>query len=226
MDNPVSGTSSDSKVAGVKGECTSGRGLGVSGGVRGESIKTHGVLGRCRDSGSAGVFGVAENDGDGVFGRGRRGVVGISDSFQGVFGKSTEGVGVFGESDNAHGITGICHNHLGGGVIGSSDKGGCGVIGGSDSGVGVYGESNTGVGVRGKGGRLAGLFEGDVEVTGVLKVTGVLILSGLDVDNQLRRHEIMISNGDLVLGKRIDGLEKNFSDLQKHLGLPSSYPLA
>ena len=167
MDNPVSGTSSNSEVAGVKGECTSGRGPGVSGisatgigvegdstswfgvvgtsqtgiavsgkstegvGVRGESIKTHGVLGRCRDSGSAGVFGVAENDGDGVFGRGRRGVVGISDSFQGVFGKSTEGVGVAGESDNAHGITGICHNHLGSGVLGGNDKGGFGVSGGA-----------------------------------------------------------------------------------------------
>ena len=33
MNNPVSGTSSDSKVAGVKGECTGGGGFGVGRGI-------------------------------------------------------------------------------------------------------------------------------------------------------------------------------------------------
>lgn len=40
----------------------------------------------------------------------------------------------------------------------------------SKTGDGVFGESNTGVGVHGKGGRLAGFFEGDVEVTGDIRL--------------------------------------------------------
>ena len=38
------------------------------------------------------------------------------------------------------------------------------------SNTGVSGESDTGVGVHGKGGRLAGFFEGDVEVTGDIRL--------------------------------------------------------
>jgi hypothetical protein len=38
------------------------------------------------------------------------------------------------------------------------------------AGTGVVGTSKNGVGVHGKGGRLAGLFEGDVEVTGDIRL--------------------------------------------------------
>ena len=49
-----------------------------------------------------------------------------------------------------------------------------GVLGAhGDKGDGVLGVSTSGVGVHARGGRLAGLFEGDVEVTGNLEITGV-----------------------------------------------------
>ena len=85
MDNPVSGTSSDSEVAGVKGECTSGRGPGVSG------ISAAGI----------GV----EGDSTSWFG-----VVGTSQTGIAVSGKSTEGYGVHGESIKTHGVLGRCRD--------------------------------------------------------------------------------------------------------------------
>lgn len=44
-------------------------------------------------------------------------------------------------------------------------------------GTGIVGVSQGGVGVWGKGGRLAGVFEGNVEITGDLTVQGVSIQS-------------------------------------------------
>jgi hypothetical protein len=47
-----------------------------------------------------------------------------------------------------------------------------GVAGTSDDGDGVFAESTTGNGVHARGGNLAGLFEGNVEVTGNINLTG------------------------------------------------------
>ena len=47
-----------------------------------------------------------------------------------------------------------------------------GVVGVHGDGDGVLGVSTHGVGVHGRGGRLAGLFEGNIEVTGNIDVTG------------------------------------------------------
>jgi hypothetical protein len=107
------------------------------------------------DSATAEVPGVSgENTaaGDGVFGKGWRGVVGISDAFQGVFGKSVDNAGVVGESDNLHGVFGVCKNPHGGGVYGSNEVG-FGVQGVSKSGRGVTGYSENGDGVFGEGRR-------------------------------------------------------------------------
>lgn len=136
-------------------------------GVVGESEKSIGVSG---DGPVIGVNGFSET-GDGVFGTGRRGVVGESPTFQGVFGHSVENAGVVGESTKFHAVFGISHSSHNGGVFGANDNGGWGVIGRSDSNTGVSGESATGIGVHGKGGQLAGLFEGDVEVTGDIRLT-------------------------------------------------------
>ena len=75
MGNPVSATSPDSKVAGVKGECTGGGGFGV--------------WGVC-DSGN-GVHGDSKTS---------RGVVGTSETFHGVFGKSRDNAGVAADGFN------------------------------------------------------------------------------------------------------------------------------
>jgi|SRR5215213_5781116 len=170
---------------GVHGDSLSSRGVvgtsrdfhGVYGkstnnvGVAGESNNMHGVLGNSHHPKGAGVFGTNNNGGDGVVGTGRRGVVGESVDFQGVSGKSTKNAGVVGESAEFHAVFGISHSSNNGGVFGVNNGGGWGVIGRSDSNTGVSGESNTGIGVHGKGGRLAGFFEGDIEVTGVIHMT-------------------------------------------------------
>jgi hypothetical protein len=59
-----------------------------------------------------------------------------------------------------------------------------GVEGNSTSGAGVYGSSQTGIAVHGNGGRLAGLFEGDVHITGVLTVDVDVQLTGADLAEQ------------------------------------------
>jgi len=106
-------------------------------------------------------------------------VVGKADLINGVFGSSRTQSGVVGLSENYVGVSG--------------DGRFMGVSGTSRSGTGVSGESNSaqGVGVHGKGGRLAGLFEGNVEVTGGLSVRGVTIASLLDriavLEDELRQ---------------------------------------
>jgi hypothetical protein len=117
-----------------------------------------------------GLRGESTAGGDGVFGTGRRGVVGESETYQGVFGKSRDNSGVVGESEKMHAVFGITHSTFAG-VFGASDAGG----------DGVAGESNTGVGVHGKGGRLAGLFEGDVEVTGDIRLANADCAEDFDV---------------------------------------------
>jgi hypothetical protein len=235
MDNPLSGTSSDVKVAGVKGEfegkaggpgvegvssdgngvrgtsvanhgvhgeSITGRGVhgisqgffGVSGfsttsaGMHGESAESIGVIGQsAKNIGVVGTstesFGVQGNSvtgvgvngnsesGDGVSGVGRRGVVGISPTFQGVFGKSRDNAGVVGESDKFHAVFAISHDVNNGGVFGANDKGGFGVIGVSDNGIGI----------AGKGGKLAGRFEGDVEVTGDIRLANADCAEDFDI---------------------------------------------
>jgi hypothetical protein len=66
---------------------------------------------------------------------------------------------VEGWANNSEGIVGISTN--GNGVWGQTDGRGVGVLGTSAHGIGVYG----------KGGRLAGFFEGNVEITGDLNMT-------------------------------------------------------
>ncbi|MFY9619936.1 MAG: hypothetical protein WAM70_17090 [Pyrinomonadaceae bacterium] len=190
----VSGVSTDgvgvsgesSKEVGVLGKSTSSFGVkGISEanhGVHGESRLGRGVVGvgpelvgvQGESKKGVGVNGLSES-GDGVFGTGRRGVVGVSPTFQGVFGKSGDNAGVVGESDRMHGVFGITHSVFAG-VFGASDAGG----------TGVAGESKTGVGIHGKGGRLAGLFEGDVEVTGDIRLANADCAEDFDVVGAVR----------------------------------------
>ena len=124
MGNPVSATSSDSKVAGVKGECTKGGGFGLWGVCDGG----HGVHGESKTS---------------------RGVVGTSEGFHGVFGKSLDNVGVAAESQNAEAINALSHSADHAAIVSINDANGVGVQGRSGGNVGVVGESDTGRGVMG-----------------------------------------------------------------------------
>jgi hypothetical protein len=55
-----------------------------------------------------------------------------------------------------------------------------GVSGSCATGVGVSGDSASGIGVSGKGGKLAGFFDGDVQVTGKVTVQGDILLPNAD----------------------------------------------
>jgi hypothetical protein len=72
---------------------------------------------------------------------------------------------IIGESTESNGIRGISHaagqGASAGAIVGLNDNSGSGVVGISNAGVGVYGQ----------GGRVAGFFEGDVEVTGDIRLT-------------------------------------------------------
>src|SRR5262249_28299201 len=50
-------------------------------------------------------------------------------------------------------------------------------------GSGIVGISNAGAGVYGKGGRVAGFFEGDVEVTGDIRLTSADCAEDFDIEN-------------------------------------------
>ncbi len=184
---------SSSEGTGIEGEAggagdgvrgTSKRGNGVHGvseteyGVKGESIKGRGVAAvsdtnyglravsrtlsaaRCSSSEGSGVEGEAGGNGNGISGSsvGGNGVVGFSQNWRGVYGKSTKNAGVVGESDQFDGVWGISHNPQHAGVSGHNPGG------------------------------MAGFFEGDVVVTGDIKLVG-----GNDV-----AENFLVSNPNLV----------------------------
>lgn len=158
-------------VVGV-GEATQGGGgvYGISeggSGVTGNSKTWHGVYGETPGSAGAGVWGEHKGSGSGVVGKtqsttGGAGVWGESPG-PGVIGVSQTWVGVYGETRTpaAQGA-GVWGEHKG-------------------DGTGVFGASNTGIGVMGKGGRLAGYFEGDVEVTGDIRLANADCAEDFDI---------------------------------------------
>lgn len=122
------------------------------------------------------------------------GVLGRSELGNGVSGESTSGSGVFGLNDGAQsGVWGSnCSNDPGIGVKGTSLAGsgvaatsllGDGVYGDTIVGNGVEGFSSRGVGVLGESGSggFAGLFLGNVRVTGNLSKAG----GGFEIDHPL-----------------------------------------
>jgi len=158
----VTGTASaGQRTIGVKG-------IGDSVGVHGEGKAWHGVEGISDSTiGGFGVFGVNTAGGTGVVGesKGWMGVYGSSESTTGGAGVMGEAVGpgVIGKSQTWMGVYGESHSTTGGAGVWGENKGdGPGVVGiGTGNGAGIYG----------KGGRVAGFFEGDVEVTGDIRLT-------------------------------------------------------
>jgi hypothetical protein len=143
------------------------------------------ITGTATGGNSVGVLGRGDTNGlqadggaNGLFANGRSwcGVVGLSQSTTGgfgVYGENTAGgTGVVGKSKGWHAIAGFSESTTGGfGVYGEAV--GTGVAGISKTWMGVYGETKSttgGAGVCGKG-PLAGLFEGDVVVTGDIQLT-------------------------------------------------------
>lgn len=127
-------------------------------GVTGTSSQFNGVLGETMADGHAGVAGICDtSNGNGVYGRSA-----LSD---GVVGTTT--------GPGKAGVAGICDVGAGNGIYGHSAEGN-GVAGHSLSAehaaVAGTNDNPAGVGIYGKGGRLAGFFDGDVEVTGDIRL--------------------------------------------------------
>ncbi len=111
-------------------------------------ISTAGDVFAVGNTGSGGgIFGIAEQSGDGVGGYSQTGtgVRGESPSGVGVWGTSGSNIGVFGESQSDEGVHGQSDSSFG--VVGLTNSGD-GVIGKSGSGIGVRAESNTGDGIH------------------------------------------------------------------------------
>ena len=165
-------------------------------GVLGDSSQFEGVRGVSHAKQHGGVVGVNDN----VTGEAGPGVFGTSKG-TGVWGVSETWMGVYGETKSTTG---------GAGVQGVHKADGTGVVGKSSGGIGVYGESETHEGVHAQtkstgtaamaayqlnetsespaffakhaGNRTAGRFEGDVEVTGDIRLTNADFAEDFDTN--------------------------------------------
>lgn len=157
---------------GVEGSSEKGRGVsgysnGEGDGVRGHSLLGHGVVGTAYESGGGsshfGVKGECPGAGGGVQGISKRG--------NGVYG-ATGDLGIApGGAGNNSGVKGE-HPGTGAGVTGASQRG-YGVAAYSASGTAFYAESQS-------GGR-AGMFKGDVEVTGDIRLLNADCAEDFDI---------------------------------------------
>jgi len=86
---------------------------------------------------------------------------------------------------------------------------GTGVSGFSISGTGVFGSSSN-IGVHGKGGRLAGFFEGDVEVTGDIRCTNADCAEDFDVSgaDKVEPGTVMVLGNEGALFKSQQAYDK------------------
>jgi hypothetical protein len=123
----------------------------------------NGVWGYTISSTDSGVFG--SNDGSG------NGVAGFSKDGIGVRGDSTDGFAAVHGHGGKNGVWGYTVSSTDSGVFGSNDG----------SGNGVAGFSKDGIGVFAKGGRLAGRFEGDIEVTGDIRLVNADCAEDFDI---------------------------------------------
>ena len=198
-----------------------------------------------------GIKGTNTASGDGVFGDGvggGRGVVGISGSHTGVEGFSNSGMAVFGSSQTGRGVVGVAKNatavegnsESGSGVFGSSSQGPNPGVEGHGPNVGVLGESAN-IGVHGKGGRLTGFFEGDVEVTGDIRLANADCAEDFDVSGAVKVEPgtVMVLGNDGALSesqqaydKRVAGVISGAGDykpgivLDKQHSQPNRKPIA
>ena len=225
--------------AGIRGSSVEGRGVEgwatTSEGVVGLSASGTGVWGQTEDAGT-GVLGTSKSgsgvhaisvSGPGLLGESTngRGVVARSETDYGLRAASTKSAGIRGSSVEGRGVEGWATDAEG--VVGISTNG-SGVSGQSEGeGVGVAGWSKGGIGVHGKGGRLAGFFEGDVEVTGDIRLTNADCAEEFDLlDCDVEPGTVMVLSDDGALrrshrphDKRVAGVISGAGDYRPGLVL-------
>lgn len=137
------------------------------------------LSGDSADAGVPAVKGEYTDTGNAYVHDGGKGVHGYSKNGYGVHGISEVGRGVVASSDSNYGLR--AHSRTLSGARCSSDEG-TGVEGEArGAGSGVRGASTNGIGIHGIGGRLAGFFEGDVEVTGDVRLVNADCAEEFDV---------------------------------------------
>ena len=202
---------------GVHGISEVGRGVVASSdtnyGLRAHSRTLAGA--RCSSDDGTGIEGEARRAGTGVRGSSQtgNGVHGTSVSAFGVLGESTSGRGVEGRSDTNYGLR--AHSRTLAGARCSSDDG-TGIEGEARrAGTGVRGSSTNGIGVHGIGGRLAGFFEGDIEVTGDVRLVNSDCAEDFDIFGthkvepgtvMVLGHEGALSESQKAYDKRVAGV--------------------
>jgi hypothetical protein len=215
------------KISGIRSSSEQGPG------VEGESNTYHGVVGGSKGAG-VGVWG-ASHSGIGVFGESKKnegvrgvsrsgaaGVVGINESIdpkleppprRGDIQPATSGAnGGWFESTHGEGVRGWSKNRYHGGVVGINTAGGSGVYGESDA---------NGVAVHGKGGRLAGKFEGHVEVTGDIRFTNAAdCAEDFDIANgdSAEPGTVMVLGGDESLHRSCYAYDKSVAGVVSGAG--------
>ncbi len=170
-DDGVLGVSEAPGKAGVAGvDENGGNGLYGRGlnGVWGHGKGGDGVLGLTESGAKSGVAGVNDHGGNGLYGRGRTGVAG----------EGQGGNGVYGVSDTEDGVIGVGRIAAKAGVAGVNDNGGNGVYARGHNGILAEALTNP-------AGGMAGIFRGDVEVTGDLILTGGDVAEEFDVSEQM-----------------------------------------
>jgi len=208
-------------ATGVVGNSITGAGVqGISGSGNGLEGESFGVNG---SPPAAGVFGQSDTYGvRGVSGPGK-GVLGESQTGPGVKGMSTQEAGVRGLSTS---FTGVLGTTLGAasGVTGFqfSAEEGSGVLGESIVGAGVDGVGLRGIGVRGEGELYAGMFLGNVCVTGSVSKGGggFAIDHPLDPSDRYLRHSFVESPDMLNV---YNGNVTTDANGDAHVGLPDYF---
>jgi hypothetical protein len=153
-------------------------------GVWGDSTEGYGVYATSKTHN--GLFASSGGD-DGLHGEststGHAGVSGLNNAWPCP--------GVLGTSENGHGVHGI-----NGSGSGTTPQYGCGVWGESQNGYGIYGASKTSD---------AGMFEGNVSVTGTVTVGGDVVLTGADCAERFDVVEIEAAEPGTVMVIADDG---------------------
>jgi hypothetical protein len=174
------------KAAGVWGETSSGAG------VFGKSDTDRGVHGVAKSSGF-GVVGSCDGEGTGVWGTAMTG------KSIGVLGDTSDGFGIMGTSQTGRGVFGVTKRGFG--VVGSCDGEGTGVWGTAPQGIGIHGQ-----------GAIAGRFDGNVEVTGDIKLVNADCAEDFDiVESELKN----VDAGTVMVLNENGSLQSSYQEYDK-----------
>jgi hypothetical protein len=188
-------------------------GFGVHGfsennfGVR--AVSTSGVGLRATSVSGRALEATADQNGIGVVAQsnGGAGVLGISNTNDGVVGKSNSAFGVLAQSNSGVGLRATSESDRPA-IEAQAKQNGIAVVAQSNGADAVFGVSATGIGVHGKGGHLAARFEGDVEVTGDVRLLQADCAEDFDIADAVEPGTVMVLNKEGALRESHQAYDK------------------